>query len=128
MTPDEMKTLIDDLYLLSATDLEKALELYIHDDFVIEEAAELPMAGKYSGKDGLRQLYSSVFGMVDITGLERTHFMTGENCCANRVTFQFSDPNLEPAELMELFKFKDGKVVEIRPYYFSPGQFARAAG
>jgi len=127
MTADEMKTLIDDLYLLSATDMDKALELYIHEDFVIEEPAELPMAGTYSGKEGLKSLYASVFTMVDVVALERSLFMAGEDCCATKVEMRFADPNLESAELLEMFKFKNGKVIEIRPYYFSPSLFTQAA-
>lgn len=127
MTADEMKTLVDDLYLLSATDIDQAMQLYIHDDFVIEEAPELPMAGSYRGRQGLKALYADVFSMVPVTGLQRDYMMTGDHCCACRVIFEVDDPNQEPIELMEFFRFRDGKVIEIRPYYFSPGQFVRAA-
>lgn len=127
MTPSEMKALIDDLYLLSATDIDEAHRLYLHEEFSIEEADELPVAGTYHGSQGLKDLYGKVFTMFDIADLERTCFMTGEDCCANKVVFKLTDPTLDSIELLEFFRFKDGKVVEIRPYYFSPGQFIRAA-
>ena len=36
------------------------------------------------------------------------------------LAFRFEDPSLAPAQLAELFRFRDGKVCEIRPYYFDP--------
>lgn len=128
VTPQSMRTLVEDLYELCATDMDKALELYIHDDFVIEEATDLPMAGTYRGKSGLKALYSRVFQMVEAEAIEREFFMAGDQCCACRVTLRLTDPSLKPIELMEFFRFQDGRVVEIRPYYFSPEQFRRAAG
>jgi len=36
------------------------------------------------------------------------------------VSFRFENPDLAPARLAELFRFRDGKICEIRPYYFDP--------
>ena len=126
MTPEDMQALVDDLYRLCATDIDRALQLYVHDDFVIEEAQDLPMAGIYRGKAGLKSLYADVFSMIELAGLERSCFMTGDRCCAYKVVFQLADPALAPVELLEFFRFKDGKVIEMRPYYFSPAAFTRA--
>ena len=126
MTPEDMQALVDDLYRLCATDIDRALELYVHDDFAIEEAQDLPMAGIYRGKAGLKSLYAEVFSMIELAELERSCFMTGDRCCAYKVVFQLADPALAPVELLEFFRFKDGKVIEIRPYYFSPAAFTRA--
>ena len=44
----------------------------------------------------------------------------GDDYVVNMVSFRFEDPSLAPAQLAELFRFRDGKVCEIRPYYFDP--------
>ena len=127
MTADEMQALVDELYQLCATDMDRALELYIHDDFVIEEARDLPMAGTYRGKAGLKSLYTRVFSMIEVKELERSCFMAGDECCVYKVVFQLADPTLAAVELLEFFRFKDGKVIEMRPYYFSAAAFTQAA-
>ncbi len=75
----------------------------------------------------MREVFAKTFAAVDSVGLARDFFMAGDDCCASKVVFQLADPDLDPIELLEFFRFKDGKVIEIRPYYFSPGQFQRAA-
>ena len=43
-------------------------------------------------------------------------------------TLEELDPALAPAELCEMFRFRDGKCCEIRPFYFDPAQFIAAVG
>jgi ketosteroid isomerase-like protein len=126
MNREEMVAFVDKLYAVSDVGDFDAAEAMMTDDFFIEEADSLPMAGRYAGKTALRELYTRVMGMMDVAGLERSFICTADDEAVCHVTFRFADPSLKPAELLELFRFRDGKVCEIRPYYFDPAPIVAA--
>jgi len=118
MNHEEMLAVIDELYSAAGVgDFDRA-ETLLTDDLVIEEAAGLPMEGTYTGRTALRDLYVRVMGMMEVAGLERIQTTTGGDYAVTILYFQFADPDLEPAHLCERFRFRDGKVCEIKPYYF----------
>lgn len=120
MSHEAVLQLVDDLYAATGVgDFDKAEE-YLTDDFFITEADTLPFAGVYRGKTALRVLYSRVMGMMDVAGLNRVETTSGGDYAVTILSFEFVDPSLAPAQLCELFRFRDGKVCEIRPYYFDP--------
>jgi len=120
MSASEMLQLVDDLYAASgAGDWDRAASL-LTEDFFITEADGLPMAGVYRGRNALRDLYSKVMGMMDVAALERVQTTVGGDIVVAVLAFRFADPALAPAELCELFRFRDGKCCEIKPYYFDP--------
>jgi len=120
MSASEMLQLVDDLYAASgAGDWDRAASL-LTEDFFITEADGLPMAGVYRGRNALRDLYSKVMGMMDVAALDRVQTTVGGDIVVAVLAFRFADPALAPAELCELFRFRDGKCCEIKPYYFDP--------
>ncbi|MFC0202850.1 nuclear transport factor 2 family protein [Novosphingobium soli] len=127
MTPEEITDLVDRLYAAAgAGDWESANAL-LTDDFVAHESEALPMAGAYAGKTGLQDLFARVMGIVDVAGLERSDLLTGENSAIAVLTMRFADPALKPAELCEMFRFRDGLCCEIKPFYYDPAVFHQAA-
>lgn len=127
MNPEQIERFIDDLYTATGTgDWDKAASM-LTDDFFVTEADGLPMAGVYRGRNALRELFTKVMGMVDVAGLDRIQTTVGGDYAITVVAFRFADPNLAPAELCELFRFRDGKVCEIKPYYFDPAPMIAAA-
>jgi hypothetical protein len=126
LTAAEIKQIVDTLYASSgAGDFDTAEALFT-DDFFITEAEGLPFAGLYKGKTALRDLFTKVMGLMDVAALERSFLAVSENEAVCHVTFRFTDPCLEPAELLELFRFRGNKVCEIKPYYFDPAPIAAA--
>lgn len=120
MTHEEMIRFVDDLYAATGVgDWDRAAAM-LTDDFFVTEAEGLPMAGVYRGKDALQNLFREVMGMLDVAALERTQTTVGGDYAVAILTMRFADPALAPAELCELFRFRDGKCCEIRPYYFDP--------
>lgn len=120
MTDPEKLALVEALYAATgAGDFEKAEE-YLTDDFFITEADGLPFSGVYRGKTALRDLFVKVMGMMDVARLEVTQHTVGGDHAVAILAFIFADPALAPAPLCELFRFRDGKVCEIKPYYFDP--------
>jgi SnoaL-like domain len=126
MTRDQMLQIVDDLYAASGVGDFDTAETMLTDDLVITEADTLPMAGLYRGKTALRELYGKVMGMMDVAALNRVETTTGIDHAVTILSFEFADPALAPAHLCELFRFRDGKVCEILPYYFDPGPIVAA--
>lgn len=126
MTPKAMIQFVDDLYAATGTgDFDRAAEM-LTDDFVVTEAAGLPMAGVYRGRYALRDLFVKVMAMVDVAALDRVQTTAGGDYAVTILSFRFADPALAPAELCEMFRFRDGKCCEIKPYYFDPAPFHAA--
>lgn len=120
MTREQILQIVEDLYDATAVgDYDRAEEM-LTDDLVITEADSLPMAGVYSGRRALRELYSKVMGMMDVAALNRVETTTGGDYAVTILSFEFEDNDLAPAHVCELFRFRDGKVCEIIPYYFDP--------
>ncbi len=126
MTRPDMIKCVDDLYAATGVgDFDTAATM-LTDDFFVSEADGLPMAGVFHGKNALKDLYSRVMGMMDVASLDREETATGTDFAICRVTFHFADPSLQPAELLELFRFRGGKVCEIKPFYFDPAPIIAA--
>lgn len=126
MTPQQIEQFIDDLYTATGTgDWDKAASM-LTEDFFVTEADTLPMAGTYRGPNALRELVTKVMGMMDVAGLDRVQTTVGGDYAVTIVAFRFADPSLPPAELCEMFKFRNGKVCEIRPFYFDPAPIIAA--
>jgi len=127
LSQEEMIRFVDDLYAATgAGDWDRASAM-LTDDFFVTEAPGLPMAGVYRGRDALRDLYRDVMGMLDVAALDRHETTTGGEHAVTILTMRFADPALAPAQLCELFRFRDGKCCEIRPYYFDPQTIVAAA-
>ena len=126
MTHDEKLKLIDDLSAATgAGDWERA-ESMLTEDFFASEADHLPMKGRFTGRGGLRELYTLVFTMVDASGIKRIETTTGGDYAVVILEIQFAQEGLAPAETCEMFRFRDGKVCEIKPYYYNPAAFDAA--
>lgn len=126
MTPEAMIQFVDDLYSATGTgDWEKAASM-LTDDFFVTEADCMPMAGTFRGKNALQELFIQVMSIVDVVGLDRVQTTAGGDYAVTILSFRFADPTLKPAELCEMFRFRDGKCCEIRPFYFDPSVFAAA--
>ncbi|PNU03611.1 nuclear transport factor 2 family protein [Novosphingobium guangzhouense] len=127
MNSEEMIDFVDRLYAATGVgDWETASQM-LTDDFVAYEANGLPMAGEYRGKNGLRELYARVMGLCDVVALDRIETTVGKNHAVTILSLRFADPSLAPAEICEMFRFRDGKCCEIKPYYYDPASFVAAA-
>ncbi|MEM1189436.1 MAG: nuclear transport factor 2 family protein [Pseudomonadota bacterium] len=120
MTNEEMLAMVEKLYAAAGQGDFDAAEEMLTDDLVIREAAGLPFEGTFTGRTALRELSAKVFGMMEIASLERVATTVGGDHAVAIAAFHFADPQLKPAELCEMFRFRDGKVCEIKPYYFEP--------
>jgi len=105
-----------------AGDMETVRSL-IHPDFELEEGSSVPFAGTYRGADGFLQFLGTFFQTFDIEGLEpiRVYRTDDPDWLAVeaelRGTIRATGKRYETS-LVELWHFKDGKVVGLKPHYF----------
>lgn len=120
MSASEIEALVDDLYAATGAGDWDRIETMLTDDFVVSEANTLPMAGVYRGKGALKELYTKVFMLLDAAGLDRVQTTVGGDYAVTILSIRFADPSLAPAEICEMFRFRDGKLCEIKPFYYDP--------
>ena len=126
MSHEETIAFVERLYAVTGVgDWETAADM-LTEDFVAYEADGMPMAGAYRGKNGLHDLFVKVMAMVDVVGLDRESVMAHGDSAISVISMRFADPSLTPAELCEMFRFRDGKCCEIKPFYYDSGQFIAA--
>ncbi|RZF63228.1 nuclear transport factor 2 family protein [Sphingomonas populi] len=126
MSREETIAFVERLYTVTGAGDWAAAADMLTEDFVAYEADSMPMAGAYRGKTGLYDLFVKVMTMVDVVGLDRSSVMAEADCAIAVITMRFADPSLAPAELCEMFRFRDTKCCEIKPFYYDPAQFAAA--
>lgn len=126
MTPEQMQQFVTNLYAAAgAGDWDRAAGM-LTDDFFVTEADCLPMAGVFRGRQALRELYTKVMTMMDVAGFDIVETCAGGDHAVTILSIRFVDPSLAPAHLCEMFRFRDGKVCEIKPYYFDPAPIVAA--
>ena len=102
-------------------------ETYLTDDFFITEANDLPMKGVYRGRRALRDLYTKVFGMLEVSNLDVKAHCAGGDYVVTILELDFADKTIARAEICEVFRFRGEKVCEIKPYYFDAAPVVAAA-
>jgi len=103
-----------------------AAEAMLTEDFFVTEASTLPFAGTYRGRSALRELFTTVFGSVPVTGLDYKAITQGDDCVIAVIELVLG-PDNDRVQIAELFRFRGDKVCEIRPYYFDPTPMVEAA-
>jgi hypothetical protein len=78
------------------------------------------MAGAYHGRNALRELFEKVMGLMDVVAMDRVETTAGKDHAVTILSLRFADPALAPAQLCEVFRFRDGRCCAITPYYFDP--------
>lgn len=111
---------------LGEKDLERACAL-LHPDLVVQEAGGLPYSGKYDGPQGFRELLAKMNDSMELTPGPVTRDALSDDTVASRFRLTFtarkSGESVEMA-LVELYKVRDGLIVELDVYYKDPAAVA----
>ena len=121
-----MIALVDNLYAATAAGDWDRVATMLTDDFRVVEPDCLPLAGDYPGVEGLREVFGKLTSLCDVAGIDRIADATDEDLVICLIRIRFADPAHEPAEVCELFRLRDGKCCEIKPYYFDHLVLTRA--
>jgi ketosteroid isomerase-like protein len=99
---------------------------YLTEDFFVTEADTMPFAGVYRGRGALQELYVKVMGMMDVVDLSITETTVRGDYAVTLLDMVLAGDPPVRVPLAEMFRFRDGKVCEIKPYYFDPTPITRA--
>jgi ketosteroid isomerase-like protein len=122
----EIQKFVEHLYELTGTGNWSEVEKFLTEDFFVTEAATLPYAGVYRGKGALKELYTKVMSMMDVADLKIHETTVGHDYAVTLLDMVFAGSPPVSAPLAEMFRFRDGKVCEIRPYYFDTTPIVKA--
>lgn len=103
----------------------------LHPDFVITEAGGLPYRGVYRGVEGWHKLIENIVGTWDDFSTEFIEIIgepDGDRFAALHNLKGRSKKTGRPVtmQVFELWVLKDGKVIEIVPFYFDTHAVAKA--
>ena len=114
---------------LDENDREGAYDNIISDDCVLHEADVLPYGGVYRGRNLMKETLAGVMAGFDEFECEIRNYLAGGDEVVVHLNIsgvgrQSRKPFSLP--LMELWRFENGKAVELRPFLFDPTALAEA--
>jgi limonene-1,2-epoxide hydrolase len=80
----------------------------------------LPFAGVYRGPGALQKLFEIVMASAGVVGLDIHEITAGGDRVVALLDLLLEGTPPVRVPLAETFRFRDGKVCEIRPYYYDP--------
>jgi hypothetical protein len=116
---EDYERLIKLLYHGRTPEEIQEIQANMTDDFQVTEADDLPFGGIHAGKNALGELAKEVFATLGGVTLSYDNLMYGENCACSLVTLTPKKAPDQKIEIAEVFFFRDGKVCEIKPFYFN---------
>lgn len=120
------RRLVEALYAATGRGDWAAAALLLTDDFLVTEAGTLPFAGVYRGRGALQELFTLVMGSAAVTGLDVHQITTGGDRVVVLLDMILGGPPEVRVPIAETFRIRDGKVCEIKPYYYDPRPLAAA--
>lgn len=112
---------------LANGDRDGAYENIIAEDCVLQEADALPYGGIYRGRPLMKQTLAGVMSSFDEFDCEIRNYLAGGDEVVVHLNIsgvgrQSRRPFSVP--VMELWRFRDGKAVELRPFLFDANLIA----
>lgn len=119
----QLKAIVQAVYAHAGAGDWAACEALLSPDLVINEAEGLPYAGTYRGRDALRRLHGIVMAHWQDPEIEFHAMTAGDGHVVSLVTFHLTSRatgKRAAMPLAETFRIEQGRVTEIRPFYFDP--------
>jgi uncharacterized protein len=111
---------------LAEKDLDRASAL-LHHDLVVHEAGGLPYSGEYHGPQGFLDLLAKMNESMELTPGPVTRDCLPDDTVVSRFRLTFtartSGASVEMG-LVELYKVRDGLIIELDVYYKDPSAVA----
>ena len=86
---------------------------------VIVEASALPFAGTYQGLEGLKALFAKFAESISAKNLKFRPMLSGPDLVCAQLEIIVEHAGKDVAlKVVEILRFKNGRVVELTPYYF----------
>jgi ketosteroid isomerase-like protein len=117
---------VQDLFAATGGGDWKTAESMLTSDFFVTEADTLPFAGVYRGPKALQELFEMVMSAAGVVGLDLHQITAGGDRAVALLDLLLEGTPPLRVPLAETFRFRDGKVCEIRPYYYDPTPIVNA--
>ena len=111
---------VRDLFAATGGGDWKTAESMLTADFLVTEADTLPFAGVYRGPGALQKLFEIVMASAGVVGLDIHEITAGGDRVVALLDLLLEGTPPVRVPLAETFRFRDGKICEIRPYYYDP--------
>jgi ketosteroid isomerase-like protein len=118
---------IEALYAATGKGDWPTAESMLTEDFFITEADTTPFGGVYRGRKALHDLFMQVVPATGVTNLDIQQMTAGGNTVVVLLELVLGGPPETRVPIAEVFHLRDGKVCEIKPYYFDPRPMCAAA-
>jgi ketosteroid isomerase-like protein len=128
ITAKNRKILLDAFDKLAAGDVDAWWAIY-DPDVVFHEAACLPYGGAHKGIEAVKEAVARLVGMyASMHAIFERIFVAGDMAIAYQtITFRVKgNGNTGTMPVAELYRFRNGKVVEWRALYFDSNQVAQS--
>ncbi len=96
-------------------------------DMVIHEASSMKVGGIYRGMEELGGLLGQLAGLYDMTTINMERIVAGDEYVVAMGSFMTADHSYQ-VKITEWWQIKDGKVVEVRPFYWDTQELNAALG
>jgi uncharacterized protein len=107
--------------LLAEGKIDEAGQLF-SEDFVLNEAPELPFGGVYHGPRGFFDIWAKIVEFAEPSTIgEMTYLDTDPVTVLLRGRFTRPSGAAAETDVVELYSVRDGKIVELDIYYKDPG-------
>ena len=110
---------------------EEEMREYLHPEIRVIEAESLPYGGIHEGPDAFMELIPTVFGTWRDCNVTVNRWVSeGENVILLGVMTGSGKTTGMPFEvpIAEVWTFREGKIIEVVPYYFDTKMLADVAG
>jgi ketosteroid isomerase-like protein len=111
---------IEALYAATGTGNWSTAESMLTEDFFVTEADTTPFGGVYRGRKALQELFIHVMSATGVTGINIQQSTAGGDTVVVLLELVLGGPPVVRVPVAEVFQLRDGKVCEIKPYYFDP--------
>jgi uncharacterized protein len=108
-----------------ASDMATIIEI-LHPDVVLQEAASLPNGGVHRGLQNVLQALAYVFETFDMAQLTLDNIIVDGELAVGLVNLVFRAREGGCA-VAEVWRVRDGRIVEIRPFYWDTAAIVGAA-
>lgn len=114
---------------LADGDRDGAYANIMADDCVLHEASTLPYGGIYHGRERMKAVLSEVVAGFDEFEVDLLNYLAGGDEVVVHLNIRgVGRASRKPFDtrIMELWRIRDGKAVELRPFVYEAASIARA--
>ena len=120
---EKLLGIVNELYTALGNQDWETYKSHLHPDFQVVESDSLPFAGTFKGMEGFNVLFGNIIDKFSGFEPTPTHTCVGDNHVMVWVDIKLTSRETNKVletELIEVFVFKDDKLIEMRPFYFDP--------